>query len=275
MPNTVSYNPMTRISTADQDRSIIAKPTQPDVLTRFNGGHRRFNHPYVSGFWYFIVNFPERLFNHKNGASSLGGVAQKWFLTTAESFTPPSRNLTKVDVPGMGGMASSYIAGQEISRTFTVAFREFQEMPIMNILQIWTSVIDPNTGVSPLSGSEYIPANYKGSAFAALCKPTIGDRASQTTGSIKKEDIEELFFFDGVFPESAPWDSFSSDISTNDTTQVSVTFSFDGFPLLKNTPGVVDQFLKLTTEFYVGDTYSHYIDDITQGVSAGSRIIST
>jgi hypothetical protein len=195
------FNPMTRLYEADNNRFIVEKSSHPNALSRYHGGHRRDNHPYVSGYWYFLINPPERLFNSSNGSKNMEK-ARDWLFTTAESFTPPSRNLTKVDVPGMGGLATSYVAGQEISRTFTVAFREYQELPVMNVLQTWTSVLDPNMGVSPLKGDEYIPANYKGSCYAALCKPTIGSRSGGRELTIlTKEDIEQIYYFDGVFPK--------------------------------------------------------------------------
>lgn len=193
-----NFNPMTRLYEADGNRFIVEKSSHPNYLSRYHGGHRRDNHPYVSGYWYFLINPPERLFNSSKGAKNIEK-ARDWMFSTAESFTPPSRNLTKVDVPGMGGMASSYVAGQEIARTFTVAFREYQEMPIMNILQTWTSIMDPNMGVSPLAGDEFIPANYKGSCYAVLCKPTIGSReGGAALTALAREDIEQIFYFDGV-----------------------------------------------------------------------------
>lgn len=192
-----SVNPMTRIAVVENDRYIVNKASHPNYLSRYHGGHRRDNHPYVSGYWYFLVRPPARLFGAEGSAMMEKSV--DWLFTTAESFTPPSRNLTKVDVPGMGGLATSYIAGQEIGRTFSIAFREYQELPIMTILQNWTSVLDPNTGVSPLAGDEYVPANYKGAAFAALCKPTIGNRTGgDDKTNLAREDIEQLFYFDGV-----------------------------------------------------------------------------
>ncbi len=190
-------NPFLRISDADNTFSIISKVTSPDRLSRYHGGSRRTNHPYISGYWYAYIQPPPAIFNSTEATE-----ATRWFMTAAESFTPPSRNLTKVDVPGMGGMASSYVAGQEIGRTFSIAFREYQSLPLMTLLQKWTSVLDPNTGVSPLKGNRFIPANYKGRTFVGLCKPTIGTRNdSILNGSgvkLEKDDIEQVFFFDGV-----------------------------------------------------------------------------
>ena len=73
------------------------------------------------------------------------------------------------------------------------------------------------------------------------------------------------------FPESAPHDTFSTDIATNDTTQISVTFSFDGFPLLKDSRGVVEQFLKHVSDFQIGDTYSVYTSGVLKATKASSR----
>ena len=285
-----SLNPMTRLSIVQNDRSIVNHASHPQYLSRYHGGHRRDNHPYASGYWYFLINPPERLFGgHSNSANGMGSSwtsktlekARDWMHCTAEGFTPPNRTVTKADIPGMGGMASSYITGQEITQTFSITFREYQELPIFNILQTWTSMLDPNTGVSPLAGDEYIPANYKGSAFVALCKPTIGTRLGKDAVSggvgnraetaLRSEDIEQIFFFDGVWPESAPWDSLSSDIATNDVLQLSVSFSFDGFPLLKDSEGVMTEFLDLMSELKIASTYDHYQQGVNMITSSNSR----
>ncbi len=267
----LSIDPMSRLKLADTNRFIVNNASHPQYLSRYHGGHRRDNHPYISGYWYFLINPPARLFGGL-GSNTLEK-ARDWMFTTAESFTPPSRTLTKVDVPGMGGMSSSYVGGQEITRTFSVNFREYQELPIFNILQTWTSMLDPNTGVSPLAGDEYIPANYKGSAFVALCKPTIGNREKEDGSStqIAREDIEQIFYFDGVYPEGSPYDSLTSDISTNEGLSISVSFSFDGFPLLKDSANVITEFLKLTNDLMISDTYEHYRSGIDKATDADSR----
>ena len=277
-----SINPMTRLSVSEQYRSIVNNASHPQYLSRYHGGHRRDNHPYVSGYWYFVINPPERLFSTYAGSNTLEK-ARDWMHCTAESFTPPSRTLTKMEVVGMGGMKSNYPVGQEITRTFSVTFREYQELPIFNILQTWTSAMDPNTGTSTLAGAEFIPANYKGSAFVALCKPTIGNRFSTNDSlattpivdsnhtSLLSEDIEQLFYFDGVFPESAPYDSLTSDISTNEGLSIPVSFSFDGFPLLKDSYNVMDQFLKLVNDLKISSTYQHYNQSINNSTAPDSR----
>lgn len=221
---------------------------RPREMNRYMGGHRRYNHPYVNGYWYLLIEPPQYLFDRSNvnqgiqrnvggdvgvtyeqtgGREGPGAFeTSRWLHSTAEGFTPPTRTLTKVDVPGMGGMGSSFVAGQQLTRTFSATFREYQDLPIFNALNMWTSVIDHHYGVSPMLGNEYLPANYKGSAFVFLCKPTI---LTDQVG-IQAIDVEQFYFFEGVFPETSPYDGFNSDINTNDVVQLNVTFSFDGWP---------------------------------------------
>lgn len=216
---------------------------RPREMNRYMGGHRRFNHPFVNGYWYILIEPPQFLFNKQNTAGEVpleegvgegvGGrtgpgafEASRWLHSTAEGFTPPTFTLTKVDVPGLGGMGSSFVAGQQLTRTFSCTFREYQDTPVFNAMHMWTSMIDRHYGVSPMNGNQYLPSNYKGSAYVFLCKPTI----MNTSVGIQGIDVEQFYFFEGVFPESAPFDGFNSDINTNDVVQLNVTFSFDGWP---------------------------------------------
>ena len=268
----LSPDPMIRLGVTQQNRFIVNNASHPHPISRYHGGAKRNNHPYISGYWYFLVNPPERLFGA--AGSNTYKKARDWLFTTAEGFTPPNRTLSKVQVPGMGGMHSNYISGQDVTQTFSITFREYQELPIFNILQTWTSVMDPNTGVSPLAGDEYVPANYKGSAFVALCKPTVGVRNNgiNVPVGMAAEDIEQVFYFDGVYPEGVPHESLGSDISTIEGLQIPVSFSFDGFPLLKDSPGVVEAFLASVNEYFISDTYKMYVDSINQAESPTTRM---
>lgn len=221
----------------------------PNEMNRYMGGHRRFNHPFINGYWYLLVEPPQFMWQFGNspignaadtgdfpymdqgtGNGNRNGIgpfeSSRWLHSTAEGFTPPTRTLTKVDVPGLGGMGSSFVAGQQLTRTFSCTFREYQDTPVFNAINLWTSVIDHHYGVSPMNGNQYLPANYKGSAYVFLCKPTIGN----IDQGIQGIDVEQFYFFEGVFPESSPYDGFNSDINTNDVVQLNVTFSFDGWP---------------------------------------------
>jgi hypothetical protein len=228
---------------------------KPRNLTRYFGGHNRLNHPFVSGYWQLIMLPPDAIFQ-----GDMEKFATDWWFSTAEGFTPPSRTLNKADVPGQGGLASSFVTGQTLTRTFTITFREYQNLPILNLIQLWCSVIDPYTGVSPLAGDSWLPVNYKGSAFVVLTKPT----HSEDGVDLVSDDLEQVFYFHGVFPEMPPWDTLAQDISANDVIQHNVTFSFDGWPLTKAEAEVVDQAISLMAgKKYYNETYANYVGDVT------------
>lgn len=245
------------------DTNLTYGHDRPHHLNRYSGGHNRRSQPFISGYWYLYLQPPQALF----GSSDSVNQAVQWFHSTAESFTPPSKTVTKVDVPGMGGAASSFAAGQELSRTFTVAFREHQDMPIMKSLMQWTNMIDAKTGISPLS--MYVPWEYKGMALAVLARPG-------TQGAGLRPDtrqIDQLFLFEGVFPETLPYDTFNADIATNDTVQVSVTFSFDGWPLTIDNPQAVALYKKLfeSSDFTDSEMNNQHVDNVdvpSHGLSA-------
>ena len=236
---------------------------KPHKINRYMGGNRRHNHPYISGYWYLIMDPPEDIFLEAGVLQ-----AREWFHSTAESFTPPSKTITKVDVPGMGGMASSYAAGQEITREFTVAFREYQQLPISTAIRTWASMMDPHLGRSPLK--DYIPANYKGQCFAILCKPTLNEDHK----NLNTHDIEQVYYMEGVFPTTIPDDAFATDIATNDVAQLSVTFSFDGGFHTKESNGIVQEAidrLRELDQFDVNsdDSYAYAL----QGTGMTGRVV--
>ena len=205
----------------------------PHTINRYMGGNQRKNHPFISGYWYLVLEPPTSIFNDEAGVLN----ASHWFHSTAEGFTPPSKTITKVDVPGMGGMASSYAAGQEFTREFTCTFREYQNLPISTAIRTWSDMFDPHLGRSPLN--DFRPDHYKGACYAILARPTLNANPNALE-KLRNEDIEQVYYMEGVFPTTIPDDVFSADIATNDVAQLSVTFSFDGGFYTKSTPEVVD-----------------------------------
>jgi len=233
---------------------------KPDPLSRFFGGSQRKNHPYVSGYWQVLMTPPSRIFDSDQAESI------SWLHTAAEGFTPPTRNINKADLPGQGGMGSSYVTGQTLNRTFSITFREYRDLPLLTIFETWTSVIDAYTGVSPVSGTEWIPKSYKGTCFVIYTKPTqsLGGRA------IAAEDIEQVYYFTGVFPETAPEDTLGQDISTNDVVQHSISFSFDGWPLTKSEPEVVSAAVTAFSQYmYYDQTYLPYLTNVSAAGAGG------
>ena len=220
----------TRFDHADGDRE------KPDFLTRDIGGHFRNNQPYISGYFQIVFGLPDELFGGPEAVER----ASKWLHSTCEGFTPHTQTLTKVDIMGQGQIGSSFIANVMTTREFTLTFREYQNLPIMNIIKRWASVFDPFTGVSPLSGNRFIPENYKGWLAVAQTKPV-----RSRDHALKAQDIEECYIYSGVFPTNIPLDTLNSDITANDTAQHSVTFSFDNTPLTSAEPGVTEKVIEL------------------------------
>jgi hypothetical protein len=240
----------TRFTNAIKDRE------KPDFLTRDIGGHWRSNQPYISGYFQVIYGLPSELFA---GADNVQ-VASKWLHSTVEGFTPHTQALTKVDIMGQGQIGSSYVANVTTTREFTLTFREYQNQPILNIIRRWGSVFDPFTGVSPLEGNKFIPQNYKGWIAVAQTKPVRSDGVDLTIA-----DLEECYIYQGVFPTTIPVDTAGAeDITSNETVQHSVTFSFDGAPMTSSEPGVSTTVVNLLKSLkYMGDsdsTYARYHD---------------
>ncbi|MFW6242633.1 MAG: hypothetical protein ACOC2W_00580 [bacterium] len=193
----------------------------PDVFNRYMGGEYRQNQPFVTGYHQVLFSLPEKLFDTSPDD------AQKWLTSTCESFTPHTVTPNFVDVMGAGQLGASFFTSKTIGREFTMGFREYQQLPIINIVDAWHSVFDEHTGSSPLLGNEYVQSNYKGSCVVFQLKPT-GARNDILTA----DDVEELYFYQGVWPKTNPRDTAgASDQTTNEFIQLSITFSFDGAPL--------------------------------------------
>jgi len=233
--------------------NVATDADKPSRLSRYIGGHGRKNHPHVSGYWQFFLLPPEAIFS-----DNISGKYEDWWNATAEGFTPPTRNLNKADVPGQGGLGSSWITGQTLNRTFSVTFREYRDLVIYNLFCLWTSVIDPYTGVSPLSGDKWLGESYKGEAFAILTRPT---NANETLTS---NDIEEVYYFTGVWPENQPDDALASDISGPNLTQITMNFSFDGWPLTKKDDNVLQAAEeKIKDKSYLESTYNRFVENLS------------
>jgi hypothetical protein len=226
----------------------------PDALTRNFGGSFRNNQPYIHGYFQVFFRLPNKLFN---GTEE---VAQEWLHSTCEGFTPPGTAVNKVDVTGIGTTGASFPTGVTTTREFQVTFRETQHLAILNIIKTWAGLFDPYTGVSALSGSEFIPPNYKGSCWVALMKP-VGAKSDYTFAA---EDIEDIYAFDGVFPTSIPTDALNNDITASDTVQYSISFSFDGHPLTRMDEGVLSKTIELLNQKKYMQTHTRFAEHLAQ-----------
>ena len=252
------------ISRLGKSFSNITKDREkPDFLTRDIGGHSRSNQPYVSGYFQAIFGLPEVLFAGADGVQA----ASKWLHSTVESFTPHNIALNKGDVMGQGQLGASFPTSITTTREISFSFLEYQNMPILNIIRRWASVFDPFTGVSPLKGNKFIPANYKGWVAVLQTKP-VGSFTTELTA----EDLEECYIYDGVFPTNIPVDTAAAgDINSNDFVRLQVQLSFDNTPLTSAEPGVVEKVLSLIKDLrYMGIDDSTYCKIVNEGT--GNKI---
>ena len=200
-----------------------------DPYTRYNGGGQNGRvivdrpHPYVSGYWILLLVLPLKFNAYANTDDPSECIRQ--LAVRAESFTPPSRTIEKADIIGFNGVKQYVITGQSISNQFTLTFREYQKLPIYNIISQWSMAINPYTG--------QITKGYKGYCGIGFLKPVGNGLDIDPTVTLPDfhffESFEQFYFFDGVFPEAQPVDKFATDISTNDLQTIDVTFNFDGF----------------------------------------------
>ena len=227
-------NLISRLSTRF-DNAIIDRD-KPDYLTRDIGGHFRKNQPYIGGYFQVIFGLPELLF----GGADQAKVASRWLHSTCEGFTPHSQTMNTIDIVGQGQIGSSFVTGTTVNREFTMTFREYQNLPILNIIKRWCSVMDNFTGTSPLDGNQFLPINYKGWCAVAQTKPVKSKNVALTA-----EDIEECYIYPGVIPMTIPLDALNSDVTSNEAAQLSVSFKFDNSPLTSAEPGVINKVVEL------------------------------
>jgi hypothetical protein len=249
------------------------KRSMPDVLTRDIGGQFRDNQPFINGYFQVIFGLPLAMFGDEGSAKT----ASQWLHSACEGFTPHTQTLNHADIMGQGQIGSSFVTGVTTNREFTLTMREYQNLPILNIIKRWSSIFDPFTGSSPLKGSDFIPFNYKGWCAVAQTKPV-----KSRDESLTADDIEECYIYHGVTPTNIPYDSLGSDITTQDVVQHSLTFKFDNTPLTAAEPGVIDKVVGLFTDLKsigTGSTYEKYYNagtSVTQwGPSSTAKVDSS
>lgn len=231
----------------------------PRAFTRYMGGWARQNYPYINGYWQMIIQPPRPIFG------DLLELAQTWFLSTAEGFTPPSRNLKKVDVPGQGGMDSSFVAGQTLNRTFSTTHREYTKLSMLKMIRMWSNVIDSTVGVSEIPADIWVPASYKGLMYIIVTKPTGAGKSA-----IDESDVEEVYLFDGVWPDSEPIDALNQDISTNDSIVLNINWNFDGWPLNQHDSNVLENALQLANSI-AGSGYQAHFDNMISDIGLSNN----
>ncbi len=205
--------------------------------SRYNGGSEGVagDHPYIKGYFYVFFGLPSNIFGE--GSDSSKGTAQDYLMVSAENYTPPGdRTINLQDVQGQGGVDSSFITGQTITREFSIQYKDYWGAPIFRIHRKWTSYINPYTGVSDVA-TNFSAKEYKGVCMVIQTKPVSGRTIN---GSVSKDngigqfqlgDIIKVDLFDGVQPLTDLKSAYDASITDNSFVKPTVQYKFDGYPL--------------------------------------------
>lgn len=203
--------------------NIIRKTNHKEDHDKFNkymGGNHRQTQITVSGYWYALVLPPLNIFKDMTETTS------SVLLTTVDTYSPGSRQIQKGEIPGFGQVKKYIVISQSISGSFSLSFTEYQNHILFQILHLWSSSIQANFG--HFSKNNTVPSDYKGAIIIYYMKPTLSNITSYT-----RNDIENIYYYDGVFPEADPYDAFALDYKSFDKVSISIPFSFDGAPITK------------------------------------------
>lgn len=237
---------------------IQLKGGQTQVFAdRYQGGQNRGanDHPYVKGHFYVFFGLPSTLFT-SGGITS--ATARNYLLSSAEDFTPPAdRQMITGDVPGMGGTGASFITGQQISRDFSITYKDYWGAPIFRIHRTWTGFIDPHLGVSVKAG-QYGAGEYKGTCMIIQTKP-VARQVGSNPIDWSEDDIIKIHYFDGVQCLTDLNQAYNASIKDNSFVSAPVQYKFDGYFLDETNADVLATAVKvLNSSKIFGNTEKIY-----------------
>lgn len=217
------------------------------------------DHPFIKGYFYVFFGVPNKIFDVLNGGINRTQ-AKEFLLVSAESYTPPGdRTINLQDVQGQGGVDSSFITGQTITREFSIQYKDYWGAPIFRIHRQWTSYINPYLGGSTIADT-FAASEYKGACMVIQTKPlvkNVGESAVQW----KDEDIIKIDYFDGVQPMTDLKSAYDANITDNSFVKPTVQYKFDGFPLDETNDDVLRKAVLVLNNAKVFDkTHQVYTD---------------
>ena len=221
---------------------LLADQTQSGAdATGYLGGSQRSkgDHPYVKGYFYVFFGVPSDIFTSNSLITR--DQAKDFLLVSAESYTPPGdRQINIQDVQGQGGVDSSFITGQTITREFSIQYKDFWGAPIFRIHRQWTSYINPYLGASTMA-KDFSASEYKGVCMVIQTKPVVRKSGDASTTGWDKQDIIKIDYFDGVQPLTDLKSAYDANITDNSFVKPTVQYKFDGYPLDETNPDVLDK----------------------------------
>ena len=199
-----------------------------DVGTRYYGGTKKREHPFVKGYFQAFFELPPVV--SASGSTDPNDNNAIILTASATGFTPHGdRSMNKTDIIGQGNVGASYISGHTVTRTFSLNFNEKYRSPVWKVFRKWsTAVIDPYTGLSNMDSFE--GRDYKGRCLVVETMPVRLDAG--VDDEVFKKNIIRVFYYDGIFPETDVSSIFDSNVQSPDANlEINMSFSFDGQPL--------------------------------------------
>jgi len=127
----------------------------------------------------------------------------------------PDTTINQTSMVGQGGVKWGVATNIDHPTTASFKYRELSGLPVCKTIASWFSTIrDPNSGVSLLVGEDYTKTNWSGTALLGYLKPD-----GQT--------IEMATRFEGIYPLKYPSDLFTSDVASVDPLTPEIEFHVD------------------------------------------------
>jgi len=260
------------------DITLLANENKTDVNRYIGGSDKTVNdHPFIKGYFYVFFGFPTTLFGDAAGMDAKS--AQKYLLTSAESFTPPGdRQINLQDMQGQGGVDSSFITGQTITRDFSIQYKDYWGSPVFRIHKRWTNYINPYLGVSEVADS-FSANEYKGICMVIQTKPVARKGASgdDKRKAWTKADILKVHLFDGVQCTTDFSSIYDANVTDNSFVKPTAQYKFDGYPLDETDPATIETALKVLQNANMFDKTSELYKNLakTESILQGDANTST
>ena len=261
------------------DITLVNNKSDDKHANRYTGGSAQKDHPFIKGYFYVFFGFPSALFE-TSGSALTGSAAQKYLLTSAESFTPPGdRTLNMQDLQGQGGVDASFITGQTIARDFSIQYKDYWSAPIFRIHKRWANYINPYLGVSTVA-KDFTPNEYKGVCMVIQTKPVArkGAGSDTTLASAvepwQKGDIIKVHLFDGVVSITDFNSIYDANITDNSFVKPVAQYKFDGYPLDETDPDTLTKALAVLNSASLFDKTSAAYKDLATKSTIESGVIT-